>query len=253
MNRLKYDVYGISDVGIKKEINEDSFVYKVADVNDNTAALFAVADGVGGLSEGDRASQTCIKRINLWWESELSRYAAGNTDIDTGSLKEAIIDSNERILKMSYDRGIRSGTTLTMLALLNKTAVIAHVGDSRCYRLRKNILWHFNKLTTDHSCEKTKFVDGVTTVKNVLTDCVGFRQEFRLDMMTFDISDGDYYMLCSDGIYKTQSDSVIEDRIRHGKGDLKKICEDLVTGAKKNNETDNISVIVAAVSSYNEA
>ena len=73
MSRLILDVYGISDVGIRKEVNEDSFVYKVANIDDSVAGLFAVADGVGGLSEGDRASQTCIRRINLWWESELTR------------------------------------------------------------------------------------------------------------------------------------------------------------------------------------
>ncbi|MCR5804134.1 MAG: protein phosphatase 2C domain-containing protein [Clostridia bacterium] len=249
MSRLILDVYGISDVGIRKDVNEDSFVYKVANIDDSVAGLFAVADGVGGLSEGDRASQTCIRRINLWWESELTRYSGGEGTIDTNSLRESIIDSNSRILKMSADKGVRSGTTLTMLAVFNKRAVIAHVGDSRCYRLRKNILWHFNRMTTDHSCEKTNLVDGVTTVKTVLTDCIGFRQDFRLDISEIDISDGDSFLLCSDGIYKTQDDSVIEECMRRERKAVKNICEELVNGAKEKKETDNISVIALTVSS----
>ncbi len=249
MSRFNLDAYGISDVGIRKTVNEDSFVYKIADANGNVAGLFAVADGVGGLSEGDKASQTCIRRINLWWESELARYSNGDETIDTNSLRESILDCNSRIMKSSVDKGVRSGTTLTMVATLNRSAVIAHVGDSRCYRLRKNILWHFNRLTTDHSCERTKVVDGVTTVKNVLTDCIGFRQEFRIDISEIELNDGDCLLICSDGIYKTQDDSVIEDCMRRERKNTRNICEELVNGAKEKMETDNISVIALSVGS----
>lgn len=253
MSQLIIDVYGISDAGLVKDVNEDSFVYKVADANGNTAGLFAVADGVGGLDEGDRASQTCIRRINRWWESELTRYSNGEGSIDVSGLKEAIMDSNDRILRSSDDRGQRSGTTLTMLATLNNSAVIAHVGDSRCYRLRKGLIWRFNRMTEDHSCERTRIVDGVPTVKTLLTDCIGFKQDFRLDISEVDINEGDIMMLCSDGIYKTQGDPIIEARIRHSRKDrdMRSVCEDLVEGAKRNKETDNISVIALSVSSYN--
>ena len=248
MSHVAIDVFGISDVGLTKEVNEDSFVYKIAEVNGKTAGLFAVADGVGGLSDGEWASKTCIKRINLWWESELSRYSKGEETIDTKSLREAIIDSNNRILKVSSDKGIRSGTTLTMLAIIDDRAVIAHVGDSRCYRLRKNLLWRLSRLTVDHSCERSKTVDGVTTVKNVLTDCVGYRQDFRIDIFEIDMNDGDRFMLCSDGIYKTQDDSVLEENMRRDRKNLNNLCQCLVEGAKNNKERDNISVIALSVS-----
>ena len=242
-----YDVFGITDVGTVKKVNEDSFVYKVADINSNIAGLFVVADGVGGLSDGQKASRICVSKINQWWENEIKNYANMAARIDIEGLRNAIIDSNKRIKIDSERNEKRSGTTLTMLVTLNDKAVLAHVGDSRCYRYHKSISWNLDQISSDHSCEVVKERNGIKELKTVLTDCIGYRESFRLDIMEFVMNNGDHYMLCSDGIYKTQSDHEIERAFKQNKGRLEDLCKTLVEGAKRNNETDNISIIVFSV------
>ena len=247
---IALDVYGISDIGTHKQVNEDSFVYKVADVGGLSVGLFAVADGVGGVSNGDWASRTCIGRINRWWENELKRYSGSSDTIDSVGLKEAIIDVNSLIKTDSEKRGIKSGTTLTMIATYDSKAVIAHVGDTRCYRFRKSFLsFDMEQLTSDHICKANSEVNGVNVVKTLLTDCVGYRKEFRTDIIELQLNPGDMYMLCSDGIYKKQSDTDIMGIVKRNRKDIESVCKTLVDEAKARGEKDNISVIAITVDS----
>ena len=247
---IALDVYGISDIGTHKQVNEDSFVYKVANIGGLCVGLFAVADGVGGLSNGDWASRTCIGRINRWWENELSRYSGSSDTIDSVGLKNAIIDANSLIRSESEKRRIKSGTTLTMIATYDNKAVIAHVGDTRCYRFRKSFLsFDSEQLTTDHICKASSESGGVNVVKTLLTDCVGYRKEFRIDMIDLELNPGDLYMLCSDGIYKKQSDSDIANCVKRNRKDIETLCKSLVNDAKAKGEKDNISVIALTVDS----
>lgn len=242
-----FDVYGLSDAGVYKSINEDSFVYKVANVAGNTAGVFAVADGVGGLAHGEWASRLCIGKLNAWWESELLRYSVGENTINVDGLISVIRETNSQIINEAKQRSERSGTTLTLVCSLNNLAVMAHVGDSRCYKIKKGIFSHIEQLTSDHSCEMEVLRNGTKRRKSVLTDCVGYKEDFRLDIRNIEFKNGDHYILCSDGIYKTQNNRTIEVILKKRNKDLKSICEALVNGAKVNGEQDNISVIVFGV------
>ena len=240
-----------TDVGMKRSHNEDHFALIEEE------RLFLEADGMGGHACGEVASQMSAEVIGEFFAHSKDhdatwpfRYDHNLTYIEnrfTASVRLA----NARIFKKSQSepnlRGM--GTTIVGCLLKNNTLYVAHVGDSRCYRIRGEAI---EQLTRDHSLledykearpEMTEEEERNFPHKNVITRALGMREEVAVDIGRFEIADGDRYVVCSDGLSGMITDEEIRDIVRAG-DELDKSVDQLITSANENGGTDNITAVL---------
>lgn len=246
MKQLKYEAFGATDVGIQKKVNEDSFVYRIAEANGFPCGIFAIADGVGGLANGEVASSVAISYINKWWENDLKSYFS-NLDYLIKSLIETVKITNSKIRKLSNAKSIKMATTICILFLYKDTYFVFNVGDSRIYKINSLFRVKTEQLTLDHSQTIDKVQNGRIVRKSVLTQYLGSNDDFEYYCTTAKLKKNDYFMLCSDGIYKTQTDDAIGGIFKKNLNEISKIGSDLIEHAKANKENDNISIIVVKI------
>jgi protein phosphatase len=194
----------LSDIGLRRQNNEDSaasHVCAAATEFDRRGHLFIVADGMGGHAVGELASQLAVEAVPHSWYK-----VAGNDARET--LRLAITAAN----KLIFERGsqnrdfLRMGTTCTALALTPQGAVIGHVGDSRCYRIRRD---RIDQLTFDHSLQwemqrqnrKLASQIDLSEHRNIITRSLGPEPAVEIDIEgPFLVLPGDVFVLCSDGL-----------------------------------------------------
>ena len=242
MKKIEYDVQGISDVGICKSINQDKYVYRVYDINGESAGLFAVADGVGGLENGEVASAMAISNVIKWYENEFKDIYF-DINLIAASLENIFDRINSEISDYGKNNNKKMGTTLTVMVMYRYKTVICHIGDSRIYRLRHRGLGrNIEILTDDHSKMIGCQVDNEVVMRSMLTQCLGVDSHIKCDLKVLNLHKKDRYIICSDGIYKTQSNSEIK-KIMSEQICSIDICSELINNAKRKGETDNITVI----------
>lgn len=239
----------LSDVGLRRSNNQDSFA--VATAGDESlwlvrGHLFVVADGMGAHAAGELASKMACTSVPHTYQKLADRPAPE-------ALKQAIIEANGQI----HDRGQASsdfngmGTTASALALLPQGAIVGHVGDSRVYRLRGNVL---HQLTFDHSLVWEMKAAGhfgggeapAFVPKNIITRSLGPHAEVNVDLEgPFPLEVGDSFLLCSDGL----SGQVTDQEIGLVMGALppKDAVRALVDLANLRGGPDNITVIIVRV------
>ena len=208
--------------------------------------LFMVADGMGAHAAGELASKMATDFVSLTYYK-----AARGSPLE--AIREAFQDANERVFSRGQEnadfRGM--GTTSSALVLLPEGAIVAHVGDSRVYRLRANVL---DQLTFDHSLVwemratgKMRDTDiNLNVPKNIITRSLGPYPEVQVDLEgPSPIRTGDAYLLCSDGL----SGQVEDDEIGCIMGNLapREATQALVDLANLRGGPDNITVIVVRV------
>lgn len=235
---MHIDWFGLSDAGTVKNVNQDSILCDVCKTENGDIGIFAVADGVGGLECGDIASRTAIDTLNKWWKS-LSSFPNAS-EILSETLVNNISDINRAIADYPYNMA----TTLSLLMILGDNYYILHIGDSRIYYCKRGVFSELEQLTPDHSSVIIKVVNGRNTEKSVLTDCLGRKSKSGYYSAVSSTKNGDLFMLCSDGVYKTQSVKAIKKTISKNKNCPETICKALLEQAKNKGETDNISAIV---------
>lgn len=248
MKKVRLKAAGISDIGVCKRKNEDSLTYRISVENNQTAGIFAVADGVGGLAKGDIASRTAISGINQWWE-QVFRGNRQDKKLLVHSLLQKLGELNHEIIDLSERYEERMATTLSVLLLHEDDFIVAHVGDSRIYRVRGRIQAGITQITKDHSCYVERQVDGRTVKKSVLTQWLGNKERFQYYSDLSQIKKNDIFIICSDGIYKRVSQEQILKIAKSCKHDMKLLCKTLIDTAILNGETDNISAIAVKVQS----
>jgi protein phosphatase len=203
----------VSDVGMRRRNNEDAFAIQLCPDPEswtNRGHLFVVADGMGGHAVGELASKLAVDTL----PHTFFKTKEGNPRI---SLAEAVYTANRTIhSRGSQNRDFqRMGTTCTALALTRMGAIVAHVGDSRCYRIRRD---RIDQLTFDHSIvwelarqrgiapEKVDLIEH----RNVITRSLGPELEMQVDLEgPIPILPGDVYVLCSDGLTNHLKDEEI--------------------------------------------
>ena len=247
MKKHELEVYGITDVGTVKKVNEDGFVYKVVDAGECYSGIFAIADGVGGLSKGEIASSIAISNINKWWENEFKTHY-NDKDYLVHTLLENIKTTNNEISNYALANGIRMATTLTILFIYKDEGIIVNIGDSRVYCYSNGIFKsNLVQLTVDHSCVVQKEIDGKMVDKSFLTEWLGNKPIINYFTTIVPIHKGDIFILCSDGIYKTMKNSSLLSVIKAKKNNLQQLCSELINSVKLKKETDNISVITVRI------
>lgn len=249
----KLEVTGLSDVGLKRAHNEDSIG------SDTGIGLAVLADGMGGYRAGEVASAMAVNAIMDEVREGLKAIKRhGDFDEDTGYareslvVREAVIRANETIHKaaISQPQCQGMGTTVVTAMFYDDRMTIAHVGDSRLYRLRANV---FEQITVDHSLLQELIDKGFYTPeeakqslnKNLVTRAMGIEGTVVPDVVEEAVVPGDIYLMCSDGLTDMVEDEQIHLTLRKHADDLDKASLELVSAANDNGGKDNISVVLA--------
>jgi serine/threonine protein phosphatase PrpC len=251
--QLRLDVAQLTDVGRKREHNEDNMAYvipKDEQVMLKKGALFIVADGMGGHAAGEVASEIAVDTVsNVYYQDDSDDVAV--------SLLHAIRRANASIYQRAAENMLRTGmgTTCVAAVLRGNMAYIANVGDSRAYLLRGS---QVKQISQDHSWVAEQVRAGLLTEdqarthaqRNVITRCLGTQAEVDIDVFQEELNDGDSFVLCSDGLSGLISDE-----------ELRRIVDQylpqesvyhLVERANLNGGPDNITAIVVRIHEVGE-
>jgi serine/threonine protein phosphatase PrpC len=250
-----------SDPGRQRELNEDSYLILTAPViASEIDALLAVADGMGGHRAGDVASRTLIDMLeDLFTSSAYQQYVAYNPqhpDYYVVVLKEVLEEINERLHRFSAGRPELEGmgTTATVALLARGYLFWGHAGDSRAYLLHDG---SFQRLTHDHTWVAEQVEAGHMTPqeaaqhprRNALTQSLGNSFLVRVERGMQPVQPGDLLLLCSDGLSTVVSDVEVRE-ILLAEPNPQRACERLVTAANQRGGPDNITVLVARLTSH---
>jgi PPM family protein phosphatase len=228
-----------SDVGLVRDGNEDSGYAG--------PRLLAVADGMGGHAAGELASSVAIEEL----------IAAENSRSDSAdpldALDSAVRSAHERIRELVTDDPGREGmgTTVTALLWTGTGFGLAHIGDSRGYRLRSGQL---EQITSDHTFVQSLVDEGRITqdqasvhpARSMILRALQGDSDPQLDLEVLDVAPGDRYLLCSDGVTDVVSADTIRDAIAK-EPDLSKAADNLVELALRGGGPDNVTLVLADV------
>ena len=245
--------HGATDVGRKRDHNEDSYLIN-ADVG-----LFVVCDGMGGHAGGGTASKIAVQTI----DRELAKHAGGPSSPFASSaplaespvpdvLRDAVEAACLAIFRAAQEdpqlQGM--GTTCSALVLSGGHAFVGHVGDSRVYLVRGDLI---QQISEDHSLVNEQIKAGMITAdearnsrfKNIITRSVGFEEEVAVDVMGLVCEPGDTFLICCDGLSNLVDDRTMRDTVRSMP--LEQVPPRLVDLANDAGGDDNITVIAVRV------
>ena len=259
---MRLTTLGLSDVGQKRSHNEDSYL-----INDELR-LFVVADGMGGHAGGGTASRIAVETI----EKSLLGARENGTDpfqggqaLERSPIPEHFREAVEAACYSIFHTARREpqlagmGTTVTALLLAESDqegmvdAFLAHVGDSRMYLIRGEIL---QQISEDHSLVNEQIKAGVITAeearhsrfKNIITRSVGFEEDVLVDVMGLSAEPGDVFIMCSDGCSNLVEDREFLELTHKFQGDrIKDLPQALIDLANERGGDDNITVVVVRV------
>jgi serine/threonine protein phosphatase PrpC len=246
--QLLLDVAQLTDVGRKREHNEDNMAFVIPKdslVMASKGALFIVADGMGGHAAGEVASEIAVDTVsNMYYQEDSNDVAV--------SLLRAIKRANASIHQRAAENLLRTGmgTTCVAAVLRGNMAYIANVGDSRAYLLRGN---QVKQISQDHSWVAEQVRAGLLTdeqarthaQRNVITRCLGTQAEVDIDVYHEELHEGDFLVLCTDGLSGLVSDEELQ-RIVDQFVPQESVYH-LVERANENGGQDNITAIVVQV------
>lgn len=239
-----------TDTGLVRSHNEDSIAI-------SPAFGFAIlADGMGGYSAGEVASGIATSVLKEALESGLRD--PGSPVSRNGEIQQfmdgAIHRANAAILDAARaePRYEGMGTTLVAALFHEDKVTIAHVGDSRAYRLRQGVL---EQITRDHSLLQEQLDAGLITPewaqfspnKNLVTRAVGVGPDMEVEIHDHHVEAGDLYLLCSDGLSDMLDPPDVQAILMDGHATLDAACAALVQRANDNGGRDNISVVLIRV------
>ena len=240
--------------GMVRAHNEDSVVCEPA------CGLVVLTDGMGGYNAGEVASGIAVSVVS----SEIKHYleAAKPEDKDEASgedvavvlLRNNVQKANSSIYHAAHSQPQYAGmgTTIVSGLFYDNRVAVAHIGDSRMYRLRGEI---FESITRDHSLLQEQIDSGmiskadarVSQNKNLVTRAVGIDAEVETEIHVHGVKRGDIYLLCSDGLNDMVEDEEIADTVNTLKSNLNLLATQLIQAANDNGGRDNVSVILIKV------
>jgi HD-GYP domain-containing protein (c-di-GMP phosphodiesterase class II)/serine/threonine protein phosphatase PrpC len=241
----KLTAAGLSDVGCRRDNNEDSFGI-FDDEDPSRGCLLIVADGMGGHAAGEVASAVAVETVEKCYMTGEQQGSASD------SLRASLEEANRAIReKASGDREMEGmGTTCTAVSIVGSSLIYGHVGDSRAYMVKANSI---EMLTEDHTLAAELVGMGGTgkvagqSASSVLTRSLGSDSDVRVDVAPEPIAltTGTAVVLCSDGLSNVIDDKEIADIVNsESPGDA---CETMVDLARARGGPDNITVVVGRV------
>ena len=254
-SQYKLEVANVSDVGCKRPHNEDSTA------SNEALGILVLADGMGGYKAGEVASAIAVTGIYNDVVSGLKNSNPAGIDEDSGLdhhsilIRNAVNRANSSIYNTAQtdEQCQGMGTTVVAVITYDNSISIAHVGDSRLYRIRSG---DFKQITKDHSLIQELIDRGLfspeeaekNAPKNLVTRALGIDAKVEIDVIEDKLVNGDIYLLCSDGLTDMVKDEEIHLTLSKYSANLAHAADNLVEIAKKYGGKDNISVILARVS-----
>ncbi|MHB1845936.1 MAG: Stp1/IreP family PP2C-type Ser/Thr phosphatase [Deltaproteobacteria bacterium] len=249
----RFTARGATDVGRKRDNNQDSFLI------DEALRLFVVADGMGGHAGGGTASRLAVETL----QAELRRAQSQAherfdeaTSLETSSLPDALREAVEAACLAIFREAKAKpelagmGTTCTVLLLQGQNAFVAHVGDSRVYLVRDGTV---HQISEDHSLVNEQIKAGVLTpdearhsqFKNVITRSVGFEEDVLVDLLGLTVAKGDTFIICCDGLSNQVQDPEIGEMVT--KESIEDLPLKLIALANDRGGDDNITVVAVRI------
>ncbi len=248
----KIEISGLTDVGSVRDHNEDAIS------SDENLGLAVLADGMGGHRGGEMASAITVSTIIDTLKKKLKKITPGETDEETGyslesvAVHDAVALANENVFNASNENSQYKGmgTTVVVVLFYDNRFTVAHVGDSRLYRLRDGVL---EQITRDHSLMQELIDRGFYTPeqarqslnKNLVTRAIGIESGVQIDVQEDVAQVDDIYLLCSDGVTDMIEDDLIQETIMKCGDDLEKAASELIREANEHGGKDNISALLA--------
>jgi len=247
-------IANLSHPGMVRAHNEDAIFV-------DGAGLAVLADGMGGYNAGEVASGIAVSMIKEGLMPELvSGRDLSKVDVHTGLthaallLQQQIAAANKGIYEAAQSRPecAGMGTTIVAAVFHGSRVSIAHIGDSRCYRLRGG---RFEQLTRDHSLLQEQIDSGQITAdqarfslnKNLVTRALGIEAIVPADISEYRVEPDDIYLLCSDGLTDMVDTEIVHGVVDEQRATLEVAAGQLIELANQNGGRDNISVILARV------
>jgi serine/threonine protein phosphatase PrpC len=247
------EIASATDPGMVRSHNEDSIA------SDASNGLVVLADGMGGYNAGEVASGMATTVITTEVAQLLASTQPNAVD-ESGKtiagrlIREQILKANTSIFQAAHSQPQYSGmgTTLIVCLFYDNKVLVAHIGDSRVYRLRDS---EFTQVTRDHSLLQEQIDSGLITAeqakhaqhKNLVTRAVGIDPDVEPEIHEYDAQPGDIYLLCSDGLCDMVTDEDIGMTLSMLGANLKLATQQLVQMANDNGGRDNVSVILVRV------
>lgn len=247
------NVASVTDTGAIRSFNEDSIAA------DSELGVLVLADGMGGHKAGDVASSLATNFVMDYLKPKLtemtpSPFRSLGPCPEAVAVKTAIEKINQVIYSAAQadNKYVGMGTTIVVIVFHQSSVTIAHVGDSRLYRLRQGRL---QLLTHDHSLLQHQVETGLISVedakvshnRNLVSRALGVDAEIKVEISEHDVHSDDVYLLCSDGLNDMVDDADIELAINELQANLPLASRQLIQMANDNGGHDNVSVIIAKV------
>jgi protein phosphatase len=237
---------GATDIGRRRQDNQDAIGLPERAGGDGPW-LFVLADGMGGQQGGQVASELAVKTVRKTFHAARRHYEPED------ALTDALLWANLAVFEKAQAEPELAGmgTTLLAAALLGGEALLANVGDSRCYLYRNGRLL---KISQDHSLVAEQVRQGKLSeeqarshpLRNVLTRAVGTQPELAVDIISLKVMTGDFLLMCSDGLHGPMPEAEIG-ALLDKTTDLTEACQALLAAANEHGGPDNISVVLIRV------
>ncbi|HEX2676840.1 MAG TPA: Stp1/IreP family PP2C-type Ser/Thr phosphatase [Polyangiales bacterium] len=253
---MRISAAGLTDVGLQRDHNEDT--YRCLD----EYRLYIVADGMGGHNSGEIASAMAVESVKSFFEATEKEDATWPFPIDPNlsllenRLSAAIKMANKSIFDRSVNDPSMQGMGTTIVGLLvsleKKVAHVAHVGDSRVYRIREGkaeLLTRDHSLVNDYLMMMPDMPKEAMDIlpRNVITRALGMQDSVVVDLATEDVREGDRFLLCSDGLSGQVTDERIGELVTAAGADLDACNKHLVQAANDAGGDDNVTVVVVGI------
>ena len=248
------EVATATDPGMVRSHNEDSIAVDAA------SGFVILADGMGGYNAGEVASGIATALLGTSLKQVLADAEPGRIEPESGEtlavkiLGEQIAGANASIYQAAriQPQYAGMGTTLVVGLFYDNRLSVAHIGDSRLYRLRQD---EFKQITRDHSLFQEQIDSGMITKemaklsqnKNLVTRALGIDPEVEPEIHTHEVEAGDIYLLCSDGLSDMVEDDEISLTLSSLQANVQLASQQLVQMANDNGGRDNVSVILVRV------
>ncbi|MBI2377606.1 MAG: Stp1/IreP family PP2C-type Ser/Thr phosphatase [Deltaproteobacteria bacterium] len=241
---------------MKRPHNEDAYFH------DDDLQLYVVADGMGGHAAGEVASWEAVQAVQMMvrqGSDRLDAYRRSPTEDAASSLRRLLESGIQAATYMVFGIAEQDpehkgmGTTITAMLVVGQAAVIASVGDSRCYLIRSGKTW---QVTEDHTLVQLQLKAGLVTEEqakhspkgNVITRAVGPRDYVQVDTFVVPVQEGDRYLLCSDGLHGYLELGEIAGIMGSmGTKPLESACQGFIRLANERGGKDNITAVIVEI------
>ena len=235
------NVWGITDRGKIREQNQDAFAHQVLP---DGRVIALVCDGMGGARAGNIASSMAV---DVFMEAFLED---GEDSPDLEHMERAAALANRQVFRRAVEdeNCVGMGTTLVGAILQGNTLWVVNVGDSRAYHITQNAI---QRITRDHSVVEDLVAKGDLTPeqarrhpqKNLITRALGTSRKVKADLFQKTVAEGDWLLLCSDGLINEVTDQEIHQEVLAG-GTPQEICQRLVIRTLDSGAPDNVTVVL---------